>query len=202
MLFGPVVQQGYVVPDVEAAIAHWTARGIGPFFLQDITDFSGQYFSEPDSDPHSEPQKGEPIKAAMRAGFAYCGDQQIEVITPGGEHPSVYKDYLAHTPRGGLQHLAYWVDDVDAKLAEVAAAGHSFRVWQRYGEAPDYTAHAYIDSESHPGVMMQLMARSEFYDLFFGLIKQAADNWDGHTDPVRMLDMTSGQPKAVPYVRS
>jgi hypothetical protein len=100
-LFGPVVQQGYVVPDVEAAIAHWTARGIGPFFLQDITDFSGQYFSEPDSDPHSDPhsdpQKGEPIKAAMRAGFAYCGDQQIEVITPGGEHPSIYKDYLAHT---------------------------------------------------------------------------------------------------------
>ena len=47
ILFGPVVQQGYVVPDVEAAIAHWTARGIGPFFLMDITDFSGEYDGEP-----------------------------------------------------------------------------------------------------------------------------------------------------------
>ena len=189
ILFGPVVQQGYVVPDVEAAIAHWTARGVGPFFLMDITDFPGEY-------------DGEPIMAEMRAGFAYSGDQQIEVITPGGEHPSIYKDFLAHTPQGGLQHLAYWVDNIAVKLAEIEAAGHSFRVWQRYGQAPDYTAHAYIDSTSHPGVMMQLMARSDFYDMFFGLIKAAADSWDGSTDPVRMLDMSSGTPTAVPSART
>ncbi len=48
--------------------------------------------------------------------------------------------------------------------------------------------------------MMQLMARSDFYDMFFGLIKAAADSWDGSTDPVRMLDMSSGTPTAVPYV--
>lgn len=185
-LFGPVVQQGYVVPDVDASIEHWLARGVGPFFLQDISDFSGQY-------------DGSHIQADMRAGFAYCGDQQIEVITPEGEHPSIYKDYLKQNPAGGLQHLAYWVDDVEKKLAEVAAAGHQFKVWQRYGEAPDYKAHAYIDSETHPGVMIQLMARSDFYDMFFGLMKAAADEWDGVTDPVRMLDMSTGAPKAVPY---
>lgn len=183
-----MVQQGYVVPDVEAAIAHWTARGVGPFFLTDISGFSGQY-------------DGQPIMAEMRAGFAYSGDQQIEVITPGGGHPSIYKDYLAHTPQGGLQHLAFWVDNINEKLAGLEAAGHSYRVWQRYGEAPDYALHAYIDSTSHPGVMMQLMARSDFYDLFFGLLKQAADSWDGKTDPVRMLDMSSGKPTAVPYER-
>ena len=65
------------MPDVKQAIAQWTARGIGPFFLQDITGFSGQY-------------DGQPIMADMRAGFAYSGDQQIEVITPGGDHPSIY----------------------------------------------------------------------------------------------------------------
>lgn len=188
-LFGPVVQQGYVVPDVEKAIAHWLARGVGPFFLQDIADFSGQY-------------DGQHISAAMRAGFAYCGDQQIEVITPSEDHPSIYKDYLSHTPQGGLQHLAYWVDNVDEKLAELESAGHKFRVWQRYGPAPDYPAHAYIDSSSHPGTMIQLMARSDFYDMYFGLMKQAADDWDGHTDPIRMLDMSSGAPKAVPYSRA
>ena len=136
-LFGPVVQQGYVVPDVDVAIRHWLARGVGPFFLQDITGFSGQY-------------DGQPIQADMRAGFAYCGDQQIEVISPEGEHPSIYKDFLAHTPHGGLQHLAYWVEDVDVALTELSAQGHDYKVWQRYGEAPDYKAHAYIDSESDP----------------------------------------------------
>ena len=76
-LFGPVVQQGYVVPDVEEAIAHWLSRGVGPFFLNDISDFPGQY-------------DGQPIMAKMRAGFAYSGDQQIEVITPSLDHPSMY----------------------------------------------------------------------------------------------------------------
>jgi catechol 2,3-dioxygenase-like lactoylglutathione lyase family enzyme len=185
-LFGPVVQQGYVVPDVDEAIAHWLARGVGPFFLQDITGFEGIY-------------EDEPIMADMRAGFAYCGDQQIEVITPEGDHPSIYKDYLNENPAGGLQHLAYWVDSVDDKLAELEAAGHDYKVWQRYGQAPDYRLHAYIDSRRNPGVMIQLMAHSDFYDMFFGLMRQAADEWDGVTDPVRMLDMSDGVPKAVPY---
>ncbi|MBL6692072.1 MAG: VOC family protein [Pseudomonadales bacterium] len=188
VLFGPVVQQGYVVPDVDAAIQHWLARGIGPFFLQDIRGFSGSY-------------DGKHIDADMRAGFAYCGDQQIEVITPEGSHPSIYKDYLAGNPEGGLQHLAYWVDDVDEALAGIEAKGCRHKVWQRYGEAPDYKAHAYIDIEDQPGVMIQLMARSDFYDMFFGLMKKAADEWDGVTDPIRMLDMSSGAPKAVPYER-
>ena len=187
-LFGQVVQQGYVVPNVEDAIAHWTARGVGPFYLMDIDNFPGQY-------------DGEPIMARMRAGFAYCGDQQIEVITPGGESPSIYKDYLSHTPQGGLQHLAFWVDSIAEKLGELEAAGQRFRVWQRYGEAPDYAAHAYIDCEDQPGVMIQLMARSEFYDMFFGLLRQEAGSWNGVTDPVRMLDMSSGAPRGVPYVR-
>jgi hypothetical protein len=185
-LFGPVVQQGYVVPDVDAAIDHWLARGVGPFFLQDIADFPGWY-------------DGQEIIADMRAGFAFCGDQQIEVITPAGEAPSIYKDYLKQNPTGGLQHLAYWVDDIDDKLAEIESTGASYKVWQRYGDAPAYKAHAYIDSTDSPGIMIQLMARSEFYDMFFGLMKEAADNWDGASDPVRMLEMSSGAPKAVPY---
>ena len=188
VLFGPVVQQGYVVPDVDVAIQHWLNRGVGPFFLTDISNFPGQY-------------DGQPIMAEMRAGFAYSGDQQIEVITPSAGHPSIYSDYLATHPEGGLQHLAFWVDDIDAKLTELADRGEDFRVWQRYGEPPHYQAHAYIDSQSHPGTMIQLMARSDFYDLFFGMLRAAADEWDGKTDPVRMLDMSSGTPQAVPYSR-
>ncbi|MCS5574391.1 MAG: VOC family protein, partial [Pseudomonadales bacterium] len=106
-LFGPLVQQGYVVPDVDAAVAHWLARGVGPFFIADIKDMSGVY-------------DGEHIYADMRAGFAYSGDQQIEVITPVGTDPSIYKDYLQSNPAGGLQHLAYWVDDIDDKLSEIS----------------------------------------------------------------------------------
>ena len=148
----PVGQQGYGVPDIEAAMEHWLERGVGPFFIADIKGMSGIY-------------DGEQITADMRAGFAYCGDQQIEVITPKGNSPSVYKDYLQSNPSGGLQHLAYWVDDIDKTLTKIDLAGQEFKVWQRYGEAPNYKTHAYIDSIASPGVMVQLMAKSEFYDI-------------------------------------
>jgi catechol 2,3-dioxygenase-like lactoylglutathione lyase family enzyme len=179
-LFGPVVQQGYVVPDVEAAMQHWLARGVGPFVFVDIRDFSGQY-------------DGDPIQAEMQAGFAYSGDQQIEVITPSLGHPSIYKDYLTLNPQGGLQHLAFWVDDIDNKLAELDERGVRYRVWQRYGEPPTFAAHAYIDLLDEPGVMMQLMARSPFYDVLFGQLHAAAESWDGSTDPIRVLDPGDGK---------
>ena len=187
-LFGPVVQHGYVVPDVDVAVAHWLARGVGPFFIADIAGMLGLY-------------DGEKISADMRAAFAYCGDQQIEVITPEGTNPSIYKDYLESNPSGGVQHVAYWVDDIDEKLNEITLAGHDFKVWQRYGEEPDFKAHAYIDSTTAPGVMIQLMARSAFYEMYFGIMKQAAYSWDGQTNPIRMLDMSDGRPKEVPYVK-
>ena len=115
------------------------------------------------------------------------------MITPALTHPSIYRDFLTHTPQGGLQHLAYWVDDIDAKLAELDAAGARYEVWQRYGAPPDYQAHAYLEFPDHPGVMIQLMARSEFYDMMFGLLRQAADAWDGTTAPVRVLDPSQGE---------
>lgn len=178
-LFGPVVQQGYVVPNVELAMQHWLARGVGPFVFVDIKGFSGVY-------------DGQPITAEMQAGFAYSGDQQIEVIAPSLAHPSIYKDYLDQQPLGGLQHLAFWVDDIDAKLAELDARKIRYKVWQRYGEAPDYAAHAYIDLIDQPGVMIQLMARSDFYNMLFGALETVANGWDGVTDPIRLLDPQSG----------
>jgi catechol 2,3-dioxygenase-like lactoylglutathione lyase family enzyme len=179
-LFGPVVQQGYVVPDVESAMRHWLDRGVGPFVFVDIRDFPGIYDEQP-------------ISAAMQAGFAYSGDQQIEVITPSLDHPSIYRDYLQQVPAGGLQHLAFWVDDIDSKLAELDARHVGYRVWQRYGNPPDYQAHAYLDLNDSPGVMIQLMARSDFYDMLFGALATAAADWDGRTDPIRLLDPGSGQ---------
>ena len=179
-LFGPCVQQGYVVPDVEAAMQHWLASGVGPFVFVDIRDFPGTYLDEP-------------IMAEMTAGFAYSGDQQIEVITPSLAHPSIYRDFLARVPEGGLQHLAFWVDDVDEQLSELDQRQIDYRVWQRYGAPPEYQAHAYIDLADQPGVMIQLMARSDFYDMLFGALHAAAASWDGASDPIRVLDPGTGQ---------
>ena len=46
VLFGPVIQQGYVVPDIQAAMQHWLARGVGPFFIENLRGIPGTYRGE------------------------------------------------------------------------------------------------------------------------------------------------------------
>jgi hypothetical protein len=173
-LFGPVVQQGYVVPDIHVAMQHWLDRGIGPFFIEE----------------HISPEgtaDGQTLHSDLSAAFAYSGDQQIEVIQQHNDAPTIYREYLQAHPEGGLQHLAVWSDDIDAKLVEL---GERYRVRQRYGND-----HAYLDSVSSPGVMIQLMANNEMINELFDLIRAGSDNWDGVTDPIRRLDWSTGHPR-------
>jgi hypothetical protein len=109
-LFGPVIQQGYVVPDIDEAIRHWLARGVGPFFIEAHIRPKGHYDNQP-------------IQPDLSAAFAYSGDQQIEVIQQHDDTPTIYRDYLADRPDGGLQHLAAWVDDIPDTLTGLEDAG-------------------------------------------------------------------------------
>jgi hypothetical protein len=155
---------------------HWIARGVGPFFVEHLRGFDAVV-------------DGARVKTELKAAFAYSGDQQIEVIQPLGEVPTIYSEYLASHPEGGLQHLAFWCDGIREKLAELSAEGARFRVRQAYGDA-----HAYLDSEDQPGVMIQLMARTPAMEGLFGIIRAAAESWDGASDPVRKIDWSSGAP--------
>jgi hypothetical protein len=175
--FGPVIQQGYVVPDIQAAMEHWLSRGVGPFFIEEHIRPPGEY-------------DGAAIQADISAAFAYSGDQQIEVIQPFDDTQTIYRDYLDENPAGGLQHLAVWVDSIPEKLDEIAERKLAFRVRQRYGDM-----HAYLDSVDRPGVMIQLMAHNEFMDTLFEMIKIASIEWDGVTDPIRKIDWSTGTPR-------
>lgn len=177
-LFGPVVQQGYVVPDIQAAMNHWLARGIGPFFIEHLRGYPGLV-------------RGVEVILDLSAAFAYSGDQQIEVIQPESDVASIYTEYLERVPEGGLQHLAVWVDSIEAKILELEQAGHDFEIIQQYGDR-----HAYLDSVDAPGVMIQLMARHEMNEALFQVIRTGADTWDGHSRPIREIDWSTGRPVA------
>lgn len=175
-LFGPVIQQGYVVPDIDQAIEHWVARGVGPFFIESHIRPKGEY-------------DGHQIQPDLSAAFAYSGDQQIEVIQQHDDAPTIYRDYLADHPGGGLQHLAAWVDSIADTLADLEASGRGYTVRQRYGDG-----HAYLDADDAPGVMIQLMARSEHLVALMEAVRHASIGWDGVTDPVRRIDWSTGKP--------
>jgi len=175
-LFGPFIQQGWIVPDLDDALAHWLARGVGPFFVEEHIRPPGEF-------------DGAPIQADLSAAFAFSGDQQIELIVQHDDTPTIYREYLAQHPEGGLQHLAAWVDDIPTKLEELASDADDYRVRQRYGDA-----HVYLESRSRPGIMVQLMARIELMTSLFDDIERACASWDGHAEPVRKIDWSSGRP--------
>lgn len=178
VLLGPPVQQGYIVPDLQSAMEHWLARGVGPFFYEELRGYPGLY-------------RGEETSFDLDAAFAFWGDQQIEVIQPLGDSSSIYSRFLHFHPTGGLQHLAVWVEGIDETLARLERMGKRYVVEQRYGDR-----HAYIDSVDAPGVMIQLMAHTENNDELFRVIKAAAETWDGETNPIRKIDWSTGRPIA------
>lgn len=168
VLFGPVIQQGYVVPDIDAGMRHWLARGIGPFYLMPPFAVDVLHY-------------GEPSECRITAAFACTGAQQIELIQPlDGGGPSVYGDYLAAHPAGGLQHVASWCDDIEAKLENLSRQGLDYVLAQRYPNS-----HAYLDMSRSPGVMIQLLPRQEGALAFFDEIERGAAEWDGRSEPIR-----------------
>jgi len=167
--FGPIVQQGYVVPNLDVAMAHWIARGIGPFFVLPDHHLETEYY-------------GTPAKIRIKAAFAASGSQQIELIEPYADSgPTVYKDYLDTHPDGGLQHVAVWCDDVPAQIVKMANS--DWVLAQRYKGT-----HAYFDNDSHPGTMIQFMPTLDRYINLFRTAEAEAEVWDGHSDSVRYLD--------------
>ena len=99
-IFGAITQNGYVVRDIHAALKHWIeVLGVGPWFLSEHVPFDTFSY------------KGQPSKADVAIALANSGPLQIELIQQHNDAPSMYRDFLA-AGREGLQHLAYWTDDI------------------------------------------------------------------------------------------
>ena len=170
-IFGNVRQNGYVVRDVEAAMRHWSeVLGVGPFFYFErvpIEDFR---------------YRGEPSPLEVSIALANSGALQIELIQQRNDAPSMYRDFLAAGGEG-LQHVAYWTEDFDADLARFEKAGHRIAQSGRIGESGRFV---YLDTEAHPGTVIEVSEISGPKGRFFAHIAARAQNWDG-TDPIQRL---------------
>jgi hypothetical protein len=171
-LLGDVVHQGYVYPDFDAALERFAAGGIGPFFAMHETVAISIY-------------RGQQHPLGMSIAFVYSGDSCLEIITPHGDHPSAYNDFLRRNPHGGLHHIAYFSDDFAKSLAKMEAAGKPLRVVQEFVERPGgepfeiYCEPVGVDNP----IFFQLL-KPGLFDGWFAFMREAAANWDG-ADPIR-----------------
>lgn len=171
LVFGEIRQNGYVVRDLEAALAHWVeVLRVGPWFvLEDVAPTDFRY-------------RGERSPARMSIALANSGPLQLELIQALDDSPSMYRDFLA-AGREGLQHVAYWTQEFDAALERASAAGFEVGHSGAFGEQGRFV---YFANEAHPGTVVELSEVRGAKQRFFDHVARACDTWDG-SDPVRRL---------------
>lgn len=173
-LFGPVMQLGFVVPDLEHAAAHWARLGVGPFFLLEHIQLAECSF------------RGKPVSFDMSVAVGQWGPVQVELIHQGDSVPTIYTQFDG-SRAGGLQHLGVMTDSVAAHLERLAA--HGIAPVQA-GCTANGIRFAYVDTDglpgAHPGGMIELIEHGPAIDGFFAMVRAAAENWDG-SRPLRRL---------------
>lgn len=166
-MFGAIDQIGYVVGDLEAAIAARVALGIGPWTVFRNAAMRGRY-------------RGAEGEVRMDVALGYRGALQIELIQPLNDAPSPY------AAMRGPHHVAWVVDDLDTAVAEAV----------KRGLAPVYEAGngavrvAYLESPADPGGYYELIEGAGMRAMIDAGIAAAAA-WDGR-DPVAEIDMGAG----------
>ena len=167
--FGEIRQAGYVVPDIEAAMDHWSrVLGVGPWFYNPKVPIVNYRYRGQSHQPHNS------------VALANSGSLQMELIQTRNDVPSMYRDFQ-RAGHSGLQHVAYWTENYDADLARLLAQGFEPVMSGEVGERGRFI---YFDTETHPGTVIELSEVAGPKGKMFRMIREASEGWDGR-DPVR-----------------
>ncbi|UYF98619.1 MULTISPECIES: VOC family protein [unclassified Halomonas] len=166
---GALRQLGYVVTDIEKAMAYWTdVMGVGPFFYNPRVPIENYLY------------EGEHYEVHNSVALANAGFIQVELIQARNDAPSMYRDFL-EAGNTGLQHVAFWTETFDADLAAMQARGYRVKM---SGEVGRNGRFVYFDREYHPGTVIELSEVLGPKGRMFEMIREASENWDG-SDPIR-----------------
>jgi hypothetical protein len=168
--FGTIMQLGYIVEDVEAAAAEWTARtGVGPFYVLDRNAMDECYF------------RGVRTPAELRLGFGYWGGVQVELVQPLNGGTGFYREAL-RDGAGRLNHCASVVTDLDALLDKHALRDRVVLS----GLMPSGLKFVYLESYLPGGLHLELIQATPGTLGAFKGMEAIARQWDGRK-PLRPM---------------
>ncbi len=170
MRLGPIMQFSYVVRDLDLALEHWAQTlQVGPFFVLEHVPYTRCEY------------RGQPSNIDMSVAIAYSGDVQIELVQQHNDAASIFNDFL--NARGeGLQHVGIVTEDLSCDLAAFARTGtHPLQ----QGEAENGTRFAYLNTDSIPGTMLELVQLPPQIATAFEYMRAAAASWKPGVDPIR-----------------
>lgn len=166
----PPDQLGFAVPDLDKAVDGWLQIGVGPWLtLKNAKVTQYRY-------------RGESSKPKLDVAFAQLGSLQLEVIQPANDARSSYRDFV-ESGAEGLQHIAWFVDDLDAATKAAIAQGGTL-----LQEGAWAGVHfAYFEPADGNGTITELIGMTDLSREMFAMIAEKASvpDWDGETHPSR-----------------
>lgn len=158
IISGGLFQLGYVYPDPAAAQAQLVRLGGRAF-----THFH-------DAPVHGQILRGAPMESRQNLTFGFVGPLNIELIEPT-EGRNIYSEFLDSVPAGGLHHIGWKVDDIDAAAAAMTAAGLAEIQSGRFGAG---TRFAYFDARETLGHFVELLYFDAETEALFGQMRDGA----------------------------
>lgn len=163
-------QIGYVVRDLDSAIAHWLGQtGAGPFILM------------PDQRFEEWSNRGAQQDLSLDIAFGQMGDMMIELIQPRGVWPNVYGESPPQQD-AFLHHFGFLVDDIDLATGRIDAPLITS------AKIDDTAQLRYFDCRSRFGVHFELITDTPSVRAFFELAEGLTQDWDGSTASVRRFE--------------
>ena len=175
---GTIAQWGFVVRDLDAAIAHWAqVLGVGPF-VRIADPIGGATLTYREA----------VTPARISVGFSYVGTTMIELLQPVDDHPSMFADFLAGGAEG-LQHLAFWPDNLPATLAALQAA--EYRVLSTIAPPVEAPNVFYLQAPALLGSVIELVAMTETRRTCYAAMRRIATSGDDPRDTCAFPDYPS-----------
>ena len=173
---GNPFQYAWLVPDLDSAIDYWAnIVGVGPFFITEVDSRTTEGFQ----------YRGGEGNLQMRVAWGQGKEGQIELIEVTSSDPNIYHD-LIEPGKTGLHHIGVWSDDYPGDVQFLKDQG--FEVAMDMGVTMNI---CYFDTSARNGAMLEVIERTDAIVGLFGLIAQAAKNWDG-SNPSRSVTELMG----------
>jgi methylmalonyl-CoA/ethylmalonyl-CoA epimerase len=172
-LFGPIKQWGFLVKDLDRAMACWVDQlGVGPWWgFRNV--------------PVTSSFRGEESQVTMDVGLSFQNGVQIELIQQTNDALSPYSAFYAGDGEQMLHQVAYFAPNIDAAVARARENG-----MREVGSIKTLlgTRYVYMDSPALEGLVIELM---EVHDGFVEEYERnagEAEVWDG-SEPYRLISL-------------
>jgi hypothetical protein len=165
----PIVQIGWVVDDLDAAVPQFVAlTGAGPFFVKRHVALSGvTYRGKPSAFDHS-----------MAVGW--WSSVEVELMQQHCDNPSALRDQYA-PGQTGIVSVAWFAPDIRAEIERMNGMG--FPTVHVIGDERGGPV-AWFDTRPALGTMVEVYEDEPTRRARKAAIREASVGWDG-TDPLR-----------------